>query len=245
MATAAFVKSYEIGGNVMLFESKRVNTGILELDKMLEGGFPESTSVLINGIPGVGKSIFCQQFLNEGIKNNEKCIFITFDVRPETICNSMERFGWNAKNNIVFFDCFSYRIGTQSSSRYAITGLSDLNQLSMIFEDIMNDVGKERKRIVVDSLSTLLLYSDPELALKFLKDFIATAVSQKATILMTIEEGIHDEKTMNILNYLVDGMIEMKFDMDKRYVRVVKMRETPVSRKWSEFDITEKGIVLL
>lgn len=244
MATEASAKSYDMGKSFMVSYSKRITTGVLKLDKMLDGGFPENSSVLIDGTPGVGKSILCQQFINEGIKNNDKCIFITFDVRPETICSSMERFGWNVKNKITFFDCFSYRVGTPSSSRYAITGLSDLNQISMIFEDIINDIGKGKKRIVVDSLSTLLLYSDAELAKKFLKDFIATAVSEKAVILLTIEEGIHDEKTVAILNYLVDGLIEMKFDMDKRFVRIVKMRETSVNRKWSEFDITEKGIVL-
>lgn len=231
--------------DIMAVKLNTVSTGIPRLDKMLEGGFPESTSVMLNGTPGVGKSIFCQQFMHEGLKNSENCIFVTFDVRPETICNSMARFGWETKNRIIFFDCFSYRIGTQSSSRYAITGLSDLNQLSMIFEDMMNDVGGEKKRIVVDSLSTLLLYSDPELVLTFLKDFIASATSQKAAILLTIEEGIHDSKTMAILNYMTEGLIDMKFEMDRRLMRVSKMRGTPVSRAWMEFDITKKGIALL
>lgn len=229
----------------MAIKLNNVSLGIPKLDKMLEGGFPESTSVLLYGTPGAGKSIFCQQFMYQGLKNNEKCIFLTFDVRPETIETSMSRFGWSTKNKIVFFDCFSYRIGTQSSSRYAITGMSDLNQLSMIFEDIMADVGKEKKRIVIDSLSTLLLYSDPDLSLKFLKNFIATAISQKATILFTIEEGIHDEKTVAIINYMAEGQIDMKFDMDKRLMRISKMRDTAVSRAWVEFDITKKGIVLL
>ena len=228
----------------MAIKPNNISTGIPKLDDMHEGGFPESTSVLLYGTPGVGKSIFCQQFMYEGLKNNEKCIFLTFDVRPETIETSMSRFGWNTKNKIVFLDCFSYRIGAQSSSRYALTGLSDLNQLSMIFEDIMNDVGKERKRIVVDSLSTLLLYSDPELSLKFLKDFIASAISQKTTLLFTIEEGIHDEKTVAILNYMAEGLIEMKFEMDKRLMRVAKMRGTAVTRSWAEFEVTKKGIVI-
>lgn len=222
-----------------------ISLGIPKLDDMLEGGFPENTSVLLYGTPGVGKSILCQQFMYEGLKNDEKCIFLTFDVRPETIESSMSRFGWESKNKIVFFDCFSYRIGTQSSSRYAITGLSDLNQLSMIFEDIMTDVGKEKKRIVIDSLSTLLLYSDLELSLKFIKNFISTAIAQKSTILFTIEEGIHDEKTVAIINYIAEGQIDMKFEMDKRLMRVSKMRDTAVSRKWVEFDITKKGIVLM
>ncbi|MBU4246356.1 MAG: RAD55 family ATPase [Nanoarchaeota archaeon] len=229
----------------MAIKPNNTSTGIPKLDGMLEGGFPESTSVLLYGTPGVGKSIFCQQFMHEGLKKNERCIFLTFDVRPETIETSMSRFGWETKNKIIFLDCFSYRIGVQSSSRYALTGLSDLNQLSMIFEDMLNDVGKERKRIVVDSLSTLLLYSDPELSLKFLKDFIASAISQKSTLLFTIEEGIHDEKTVAILNYMAEGLIEMKFEMDKRLLRVAKMRGTAVSRSWAEFDVTKKGIVIM
>lgn len=229
----------------MALEITRVSTGISKLDKILNGGFPLNSSILLNGTPGLGKSIFCQQFIYTGLKIGEKCIFVSFDVRPETISNSMARFGWETKSKPVFFDCFSYRIGQQSVSRYAVTGLSDLNQMSMIFEDILNDLGNGRKRIVVDSLSTLLLYSDSELAMKFLKDFLATAISQNATLLMTVEEGIHDEKTIATINYMVDGFLEMKFDMDKRFMRVLKMCDTPVSREWLEYDVRKKGIIII
>lgn len=220
----------------------RAPSGIIKLDSALEGGFPQNSAVLLQGTPGVGKSILCQQFIYSGLKKDEKCIFITLDVRPETIMESMQRFGWISKNSIIFFDCFSYRISQQSISRYAISGLSDLNQMSMIFEDILKDVGDAPKRIVLDSISTLLLYSDPEFAPKFMKSFISTAIAQKSVMLITVEEGLHDAQTTAMLNYLSDGLIEMKFEMDKRLMRVSKMRNTMTSRAWIEYEITKKGI---
>jgi circadian clock protein KaiC len=227
----------------MINTTDRARFGIPKIDSTISGGLPANSSTLLYGTPGVGKSIVCQKFMYEGIKNGEKCIFMTFDVRPDTIVDSMKRFGWDPGNKITFFDCFSYRMGAQSPSKYAATGLSDLNQLGMIFEDIINALDGAQKRLVIDSLSTLLLYSDPELVPKFLKDFIATAIAEKTTILMTVEEGVHDSHLVSMLNYLSDGFIEMKFEMDKRFLRISKMRDTVVNREWKEYDITKKGIV--
>lgn len=224
----------------------RVSFGIAKLDRALGGGLPENSSNILFGTPGVGKSILCQRFMFEGIRRQDKCIFMTFDVRPDTILDSMRRFGWEPDGKIIFFDCFSHRIGAQSPSKYATTGLSDINQLGMIFEDILGPLNSSPKRLVIDSISTLFIYSDPDLVPKFLKDFLAKAVSEKTTVLMTVEEGIHDAQTVALLNYLADGMLEMKFEMDRRFLRIAKMRDTPVSREWMEYDIkAKKGIVMM
>lgn len=225
---------------------KRVPSGIPGLDRALAGGVPKNSSTILYGTPGVGKSILCQRFLFEGLKRGESCIFMTLDVRPDTILESMKRFGWNSqkRGEIIFFDCFSYRISTQAPAKFAATGLSDLNQLVMILEDILGTLKGRPKRLVIDSLSTLFLYSDPELAPKFLKDFLADAISENATVLMTVEEGIHDSQTVAMLNYLADGFIEMKFDMDRRFLKIAKMQKTEVRREWMEFDITKRGIAI-
>lgn len=44
----------------------RVKTGIPDLDSLLEGGFPEETTVLVTGPTGSGKTTFGVQFVYKG-----------------------------------------------------------------------------------------------------------------------------------------------------------------------------------
>ena len=55
---------------------KRVVTGIPGLDDLIEGGIPENFIILVSGTSGTGKTTFCMQFLAEGIKHDEKGIYI-------------------------------------------------------------------------------------------------------------------------------------------------------------------------
>jgi len=61
----------------------RIKTGVEGLDAIIEGGLPKNSITLISGPPGGGKSILCFQFLYEGIKNGEKCLFLTLDKQVE------------------------------------------------------------------------------------------------------------------------------------------------------------------
>ncbi|MFH1126569.1 MAG: ATPase domain-containing protein [archaeon] len=222
----------------------REQSGIKNLDKLIEGGFPKNAAILLIGPPGVGKSILCEQILNEGIRENEECIFVTFDSRPESIRQSMKRFGWNSDGKLTFLDCFSWRIGSGCNSMYAVDGLSNLNQLNMVFTDLLRDIGKKDKRLVADSISTLFLYSDPQMVPLFLQEFIAKSTSTDSTLFLTLEEGVHDIRIVSTLNFLADGLIEMKFEEDKRFLRISKMKDTRHQRIWVEYEITEEGIVL-
>ncbi|MCD6399073.1 MAG: KaiC domain-containing protein, partial [Candidatus Aenigmarchaeota archaeon] len=74
---------------------ERIKTGITGLDKLIDGGFVKGSSVLVTGAAGTGKTIFCCQFLWEGLKNGENCMYITFEELPEEIKGDAAVFGWD------------------------------------------------------------------------------------------------------------------------------------------------------
>src|SRR3990172_2180889 len=74
---------------------KRVKTGVPGLDPLVEDGIPEGSVVILTGPPGTGKTTFTLQFLVEGLKNNEKCVFFSFEEMSEQIIKQTIRFGWD------------------------------------------------------------------------------------------------------------------------------------------------------
>ena len=78
----------------------RVRTGVLGLDDVMEGGLRQKTVTLVGGGAGSGKSIFCMQFLMEGIAQGENGVYITFEQTPVELFLDMERFGWNLEKQV-------------------------------------------------------------------------------------------------------------------------------------------------
>jgi KaiC/GvpD/RAD55 family RecA-like ATPase len=74
---------------------ERVKTGIDGLDNIIEGGLPKSSITLVSGPPGSGKSIFCFQFLYNGIKNGERCLFLTLDKKVEGVIVQTRELGFD------------------------------------------------------------------------------------------------------------------------------------------------------
>ncbi|MFH0949382.1 MAG: ATPase domain-containing protein, partial [Candidatus Aenigmatarchaeota archaeon] len=64
---------------------ERVSSGIPGLDKMMEGGFVPNDVYLLTGGTGTGKTLFCCQFLWEGLQAGEKCIFFSLEELPDDI----------------------------------------------------------------------------------------------------------------------------------------------------------------
>ena len=78
----------------------RIKTGVEGLDAILNGGLPKNSITLVSGPPGGGKSIFCFQFLNEGVKNGEKCLFLTLDKKVEGILLQARELGFDFQSAI-------------------------------------------------------------------------------------------------------------------------------------------------
>ena len=71
----------------------RVKTGISGFDGLIEGGIPAGFFVVVTGPPGTGKTTFSLQFLLEGVKNKEKCIYFSFEEKVEQIINQSVSYG--------------------------------------------------------------------------------------------------------------------------------------------------------
>lgn len=210
----------------------REETGIENLDEVLEGGIPKGSTVLVIGSPGSGKTLFCNRFMGQGLTSGQGGLYVTLDTAPEEI---NKKFKEN-KENLKVMDAYSWKLGEEVEGKYTVEGPSDLNQLNMTFTDALEDLDDMEKRIVLDSVSTLILYTDPKSTAKFLQVISAKTKSKNGVLLITVEEGVHEEKTLSTLNYAADGVIKLKKEDNKRYFSVMRMEKTDHDSEWGEMD---------
>ena len=74
---------------------KRVSTGVPNFDRLIGKGFEKNSANLLVGGSGSGKTIFATQFLIDGVKKGEKCLYVTFEEKKEQFYSNMKNFGWD------------------------------------------------------------------------------------------------------------------------------------------------------
>ena len=75
--------------------SERAPTGISGLDYLLRGGVPAHRIHLIEGHPGSGKTTFGLQFLLEGLRRGESCLYITLSETAEELRANAASHRWS------------------------------------------------------------------------------------------------------------------------------------------------------
>jgi circadian clock protein KaiC len=61
----------------MTSSADQAGTGVLGLDDVLQGGLSRGHVFLVEGEPGAGKTTLALQFLLEGARAGENCLYIT------------------------------------------------------------------------------------------------------------------------------------------------------------------------
>jgi circadian clock protein KaiC len=236
-----------------MIQTERVPTGIEGLDQVIEGGLPKGRSILVTGEPGTGKSIFALQFLAEGLKRGEKCIFVTADEGPMDVLEQAASMGWDLERHIEAKELSILNAGTYLSSLPG-AGKERHFDVQKAVSDLASFVNQlEAKRLVLDPAGPFVLLRDSAIRIqdqtRLLIKLLRSSM-QTTNILTSYAVPRTGERTMHgIEEYLVAGAIVLEMIWKDgalaRSLIVEKMRCTNVKPAQLEFDIVKgQGIVI-
>jgi len=216
---------------------ERIKTGVSGLDGLIEGGFPRSSVTLITGGAGTGKTIFCCQFMMEGLKNKESCIYLTLEEEPEEIRDDAKEFGWDFQKY-------------EKSGKLAIEYMNPLEGRG--FETRIEDMIEHFKatRIVIDSTSVMGMYSGTDAKVRErLYALIRILRRSHVTAVLTAEIPELEKGSLSrfgVEEFVSDGVIVMHYlsigSGLYRNIEIKKMRRTNQKKGTFPMEITKNGL---
>ncbi len=203
-------------------------------------------SYMLLGPLGSGKTTYAEAFLSEGLALGFPAVFVTTDVSPRVIRNDMSRYGWNIEEyekegKFVFIDGYSERMGApRTGNARSLSKVDDVSELGIVLTEVLENLVVAR--IVIDSLSTLILHSNPETMPRAIQRISGRIKQGSHSIMFILEDGVHEDKTYATFSYLADAVLRFKIDDtgDKptHNVRMERMRGSDTSRTWHDFTIS-------
>lgn len=215
----------------------KVRTGIKGFDELVYGGIVRGNSVLIEGVPGAGKTTFGIEFVYRGITQfNEPGVIITCEELPESIYRDALNFGWELQS---LEKADKLRILCTSPEVLANTEIN-------IVEEIVNEVGA--KRIVFDSISHFRNIVDNPLALrKTVYSFCSGLRRLGLTSFLVKERESEGRREYAFEEYIVDAVIRLENKERPglhrhRLLEITKTRGQEHIPGKHSFRITDEGI---
>ncbi len=228
---------------------ERLSTGISDLDKIIGGGIPKGFFVALTGEPGTGKTITCIHFIAQGIKEGDKCIYVTTEESASSIITQASQFNIDfqkaiQENKLIIIDALMGR-----EDEWSLKSLEMEELINKVIE-AKKKLGYGRARLIIDSLSAFWL-DRPAMARRL--SYYAKKVLSKwdFTVLGTSQYAISTSEAFGWgVEHIADGIIRFRRIIKQgrlhRYLIVEKMRQTEHSPYMYEIEIIDGiGLVVL
>ncbi|MGB4505051.1 MAG: RAD55 family ATPase [Syntrophaceticus sp.] len=204
--------------------------GVDGLDCAIPQGMEYGSQILVHGDTGVGKTVLAGEFLKEGLVCGDTCIYVACDEPPAVMRGHLRDYkigvrAYEETGRLFLVDAYEEE---ESKERHFIATQFSLEKYVVLERNLLQQFTGQRVRLVVDSLSTLLIPFEQEDVLEFHRNRLKF-LRRKGILAMDIfVDGVLDQRVMTIIGHFYNVSVRMKFGGPKarpeRMIQVGKVK---------------------
>ncbi|MEO8153889.1 MAG: ATPase domain-containing protein [Rhizobacter sp.] len=225
----------------------RSSTGVSGLDEILHGGLIPGRLYLVDGNPGAGKTTLAMQYLIDGVRAGETCLYVTLsETRGELIANAKSH-GWSL-DGIEILELFADEMQVDGESDLTMYHPSEV-ELNATTRKALEAVERLKpQRMVLDSLSELRLLAQSSLRYRRqilgIKQFLG---GRNCTVLL-LDDRTAEGPDMQ-LHSIAHGVLSLDsftppYGRTLRQMRVIKFRGSDFRSGLHDFVIHHGGLTV-
>lgn len=223
------------------------STGVEGLDEILRGGLPANRLYLLKGDPGAGKTTLALQFLLEGARLGEKCLYITLSETSDEIAAVASSHDWKL-DGIAIFELSALEHQLAQEAENTVFHPSEI-ELTRTTDILLGRIESEKpRRLVIDSLSELRLLSDT--ALRYRRQMLSLKqfLSGRAITVLLLDDHAADGGDLHVQSIahgvLTIEQLESDYGAERRRVKINKLRGVNFSGGFHDAIIVQGGLKL-
>ncbi|HSQ66614.1 MAG TPA: ATPase domain-containing protein [Polyangiaceae bacterium] len=226
---------------------ERVSAGVPGLDDVVGGGLPEKQLYLLTGEPGTGKTTMGLQFLLEGARRGERCLYLCLAETSGQLTNIAEAFGWKLDG----IDVHELRSRGESASeaehkRYTVFSPSEV-ELEEISRELLEQLDRTHAtRLVLDSLSEIRLLTESPSRYRRELLTLNDQISRRNCTGLLVDVEVQGTEA-SVAETLVAGVIHLEhrspaYGGERRRLRIRKLRASKSVGGYHDFVIGDQGV---
>jgi len=223
----------------------RLRTGIPGFDEVTQGGLIADRIYLVDGDPGAGKTTFALQFLLEGVRNGERCLYVTLSETRDELASGARSHGWSLEGLDVF-ELLADAQDLAGEDELTMLNPSEV-ELGETTRKVLEVVERTKPtRMVFDSLSEMRLLAQNSLRYRrqilALKQFF---VGRACTVVL-LDDRTAEGPDMQ-LHSIAHGVFSLEFKSPpygqlRRELQIIKYRGSDFASGFHDFVIRTGGI---
>ena len=220
-------------------------TGVPGLDEVMHGGFIAGRLYLIDGNPGSGKTTLALQYLLEGLRSDERCVYVTLSETADELRAGALSHGWSLEG-IEIVELTSEEEQLHPEEQLTMFYPSEV-ELTQTTRKVLERVELIRpQRLVIDSLSELRLLAQNSLRYRrqilALKQYFA---GRQCTVLL-LDDRTSEGPDLQ-LQSIAHGVLSLEhkapaYGHALRQLRIVKFRGSDFSGGFQDILIQRGGM---
>lgn len=196
-------------------------TGVAKLDRLLGGGVREGSRVILYGPSFQGKETLGRAVFLAALARGEPAVMILLnrgvdEVREDLAAADSKFADYESKGLVHFVDAYSKSIGIEEERKDTVyvDSATDMNAVSLALNQIHAKILKDHEKhvLVLDSVSTLVLFGNGQATFRFLQILVGRARQAGATSFLLLDHGMHSDAEVQMFKHLADGVLMMRED---------------------------------